>query len=67
MLKIQFKGSVVTVTDPIKINIEVKDSNIPLLRKFNLNYLFEEEKNDNDNIDGSGELRSVDTPRKKRR
>lgn len=67
MLKIQFKGSVVTVTDPIKINIEVKDSNIELLRKFKLNYLFEGEENDNDNIDGSGELRSVDTPRKKRR
>lgn len=50
MLKKEFIGSVVTIADPIKISIEVREENIDLLLKFNLNHLFENDNN-SDNVD----------------
>ena len=49
-LKKEFIGSVVTITDPLKISIEVKELNAELLLKFKLNHLFENDNN-TDNID----------------
>ena len=61
MLKKEFIGSVVKITDPINISINVCVENEELLRKFNLNHLFD----DNDINDGISEQGSVNTKRKK--
>lgn len=62
MLKKEFIGSVVTITDPIKISIEVREENVDLLLKFNLNHLFENDNN-SDNVDSK--QGSVNTKGKK--
>jgi len=61
-LKKEFIGSVVTITDPLKISIEVKEENSELLLKFQLNHLFE---NDNNTDDINSEPSGTNVKRKK--
>ena len=61
-LKKEFIGSVVTITDPLKISIEVKEENSELLLKFQLNHLFE---NDNNTDDINSEQSGTNVKRKK--